>query len=302
VLSTLHTNDAPSAVTRLVDLGIPAYLVASSVIAVQAQRLVRRLCVCKKVLPDGRAEPNGCEACRFTGYRGRMAVHELLRLTPRVRTALLSHASSDFLRQVARASGMRTMYEDGERKVAAGLTTVEELLRNVPPPELEEGEETATVGKTSPAGSVGLQVVSQAPPPPTPLAARRPRVLIVDPDAASTDVLSRTLADEHYDVSTAASARDALAAVYRESPDLILAEIDDAGGEGGVELLRKLRQSLATVRIPVLFLTAREDLDSEVQAFDAGADDYLHKPVNRDLLLSRMRRALVRSHIATAAS
>ena len=138
VLSTLHTNDAPSAVTRLVEMGVPAYLVASSVIAVQAQRLVRRLCACRTALPDGRAEPVGCEACRHTGYRGRVAVHELLRLTPRVRTALLSHASSDFVRQVARASGMRTMFEDGERKIALGVTTMEEVLRVVPPPEKEE--------------------------------------------------------------------------------------------------------------------------------------------------------------------
>jgi type IV pilus assembly protein PilB len=138
VLSTLHTNDAPSAVTRLVEMGVPAYLVASSVIAVQAQRLVRRLCVCRTALPDGRAEPVGCEACRHTGYRGRVAVHELLRLTPRVRTALLSHASSDFVRQVARASGMRTMFEDGERKIALGITTMEEVLRVVPPPEKED--------------------------------------------------------------------------------------------------------------------------------------------------------------------
>jgi type IV pilus assembly protein PilB len=159
VLSTLHTNDAPSAVTRLVEMGVPAYLVASSVIAVQAQRLVRRLCTCRKPLPDGRAEPVGCEACRHTGYRGRFAVHELLRLTPRVRAALLSHASSDFLRQVARASGMQTMFEDGERKIALGITTLDEVLRVVPPPEKEDSgdlhvveRQPAAPAKTGPAG------------------------------------------------------------------------------------------------------------------------------------------------------
>jgi type IV pilus assembly protein PilB len=301
VLSTLHTNDAPSAVTRLVDLGVPAYLVASSVIAVQAQRLVRRLCSCKKVLPDGTAEPNGCEACRFGGYRGRMAVHELMRLTPRVRTALLSHGSSDFLRQVARASGMRTMFEDGERKIALGLTTRDELLRNVPPPEHDDPSDVFVPDRRQGPRPLEVHVEAETPPVPVPLAARRTRVLIVDRDEASNDVLSRMLADEHYEVLTATSMHDALSAVFRETPDLILAEADEVPGGNGVALLRKLRQNLATARLPVLFLTARDDLESEVQALDAGADDYLRKPVNPDLLLSRMRRALVRSHIATAA-
>jgi type IV pilus assembly protein PilB len=156
VLSTLHTNDAPSAVTRLVEMGVPAYLVASSVIAVQAQRLVRRLCACRRPLPDGRAEPVGCESCRHTGYRGRVAVHELLRLTPRVRTALLSHASSDFLRQVARASGMRTMFEDGERKITLGATTMEEVLRVVPPPEKEDSGDLFVVDRRA-GGPMPLQ-------------------------------------------------------------------------------------------------------------------------------------------------
>jgi type IV pilus assembly protein PilB len=138
VLSTLHTNDAPSTVARLVEIGIPAYLVASSVVAVVAQRLVRTLCSCKNVLPDGRAEPAGCDACRDSGYRGRMAIHELLRLTPRVRSVLMANASTDALRQAALVSGMRTMFEDGERKVARGLTTVAELERVIPPPELDD--------------------------------------------------------------------------------------------------------------------------------------------------------------------
>src|SRR6185295_15860353 len=90
VLSTLHTNDAPSAVTRLVEMGMPAYLVASSVVAVLAQRLVRRLCDCKKTNADGSARPGACETCRFTGYRGRKAVYELMRITPRVRSVVLA--------------------------------------------------------------------------------------------------------------------------------------------------------------------------------------------------------------------
>lgn len=112
--------------------------VAASVLAVQAQRLVRRLCACAAQRPDGPKRPVGCEACGFTGYRGRIAVHELMRLTPRVRAMVLDIRAADALREAARLSGMRTMFEDGERKVAAGLTTIEEVARVVPPPEVDD--------------------------------------------------------------------------------------------------------------------------------------------------------------------
>ncbi|MCL4846444.1 MAG: hypothetical protein KJ066_07915 [Acidobacteria bacterium] len=113
-------------------------VVAASVLAVQAQRLVRRLCACAAQRPDGPKRPVGCEACGFTGYRGRIAVHELMRLTPRVRAMVLDIRAADALREAARLSGMRTMFEDGERKVAAGLTTIEEVARVVPPPEVDD--------------------------------------------------------------------------------------------------------------------------------------------------------------------
>jgi Tfp pilus assembly pilus retraction ATPase PilT/ActR/RegA family two-component response regulator len=301
VLSTLHTNDAPSAVTRLVDMGIPAYLVASSVIAVQAQRLVRRLCQCKKVLPDGRAEPVGCEACRFTGYRGRMAVHELLRLTPRVRTALLSHASSDFLRQVARASGMRTMFEDGERKVALGLTTMDELLRNVPPPELDDTAEIFVPDRRGGGPMPAPQAPAQVPRDAVPAAARRPRVLIVDSDTAHAGRLAEALEQEHYEVLRAGSPAEALPMVFRESPDVVLAEAGGAAPAAGIDFLRKLRQNLATVALPVVVVTADDEVETELQALDAGADDFLRKSASAAVLLSRVRRILLRVHLSRAA-
>ena len=139
VLSTLHTNDAPSAVTRLINLGLPGYLVASSLLGVMAQRLVRTLCDCRQVAPDGTAVPTGCPACRYTGFRGRTAVHELMRMTPPLRTLVLQDSvSADDLRRASQANGMRTMYEDGLRKVARGRTTVDELLHVVSPPEDED--------------------------------------------------------------------------------------------------------------------------------------------------------------------
>jgi type IV pilus assembly protein PilB len=137
VLSTLHTNDASSAVTRLVDMGVPAYLVASSVIGVLAQRLARRVCACHAPRAERPTTAGGCTACRNTGYRGRFAVHELLVLTPAVRRAIRSHADTDLISEVARTEGMQTMFEDGMAKVADGITTEEEVRRVVPPPDAE---------------------------------------------------------------------------------------------------------------------------------------------------------------------
>jgi len=148
VLATLHTNDAASAVTRLLEMGVPAYLVASSVIAVQAQRLVRRFCSCRTADTggtDGTPTPTGCEACRSTGLRGRTGIFELLRVTPKVRAVLLSGGSDDDIRAAAVASGMRTMFEDGQFKVKHGVTDMSEVLRVVLPPEQSESVVQAAI-------------------------------------------------------------------------------------------------------------------------------------------------------------
>jgi general secretion pathway protein E len=148
VFSTLHTNDAASAVTRLMDLGIEPYLVASSVNGVLAQRLVRRTCDdCRcsvrrrDVAPGGVADETegdwpqqlqigrGCEACRGTGHRGRIGVFELLAVDEEVRAAIQSRANASEIRQVALRQGMPALREDGRLKVARGLTTVDEVLK-----------------------------------------------------------------------------------------------------------------------------------------------------------------------------
>src|SRR5512146_2264282 len=148
VFSTLHTNDAPSAFTRLIDMGIEPFLVASSVEAVMAQRLVRTICPhCKveqKVEPDylrriGFPEDEigtakfwrgvGCESCRQQGYQGRLAIYELLVLNEALRPLVLSRAPASTIAQRAIEFGMRTLRTDGWNKVKAGLTTIEEVLR-----------------------------------------------------------------------------------------------------------------------------------------------------------------------------
>jgi len=146
VFSTLHTNDAPGALTRLVDMGVEPYLVASSLETVVAQRLVRMLCPECRAVDDGartRALQErvpvlkgkvvmgavGCRACRQTGFQGRRAVFEVMRMTPEVKRLLLRSASSGEIKEVAIREGMRTLTEDGWRLVEAGLTSPDEVLR-----------------------------------------------------------------------------------------------------------------------------------------------------------------------------
>ncbi len=149
VLSTLHTNTAAGAITRLEDMGVERFLITAAVNGVLAQRLVRKLCPdCKtavdlppEVLKKTGLEPfmasgshtifesTGCEACKHTGYRGRMAIHELFVLDSTIQRAVLDGADANKLREHARARGMRTLYEDGLRKVAMGLSSLDEVLR-----------------------------------------------------------------------------------------------------------------------------------------------------------------------------
>ena len=149
VFSTLHTNDSCGAITRLIDMGIEPFLVASSVIAVMAQRLIRRVCPsCRDAyrpsveelrqlgMSADRLEGNSvyrtgptCADCKHTGYRGRLGIHELLMIDDEVRNLTMKAADSASIRRVAAAKGMNSLREDGAEKVLAGMTTVEEVLR-----------------------------------------------------------------------------------------------------------------------------------------------------------------------------
>jgi type IV pilus assembly protein PilB len=149
VLSTLHTNDAPSAMPRLVEMGIEPFLVGSSLDAVLAQRLSRRLCEwCKQGyqpaekdlsgvhwpfedlgMPTQLWRATGCRSCAQTGYRGRLAINEVMPVGEEIERLTVAHASASEIKKMAIAEGMVTLRDDGLRKAAAGLTTLEEVLR-----------------------------------------------------------------------------------------------------------------------------------------------------------------------------
>jgi general secretion pathway protein E len=151
VLSTLHTNDAPSAVTRLLELDVPAYLIRATLLGVMAQRLLRVLCPhCKQPAqldedawtrlvapwkartPTVTYRPVGCQECRNTGFIGRQGIYEILRLDDTVRAAIREDSDSTELRRVAIRGGMKTLRLGGARRIAAGLTSLEEVMRVAP--------------------------------------------------------------------------------------------------------------------------------------------------------------------------
>ncbi len=131
VLATVHTNDAASSVTRLIDMGIEPFLLSSSLLGVLAQRLVRKLCPhCKKPEPDGRSyRAVGCEQCGFSGYFGRTGIYELLTVDDEMRLLIHNGANEADIRRVAERHGMAAMRSDAMRWVSAGVTSLEEVLR-----------------------------------------------------------------------------------------------------------------------------------------------------------------------------
>jgi general secretion pathway protein E len=148
VLSTLHTNDAPSAITRLIDMGMEDYLLSSTIIGILAQRLVRAACPhCREAYTPEPAilnemkftgggpgelkayEVRGCERCGFTGFWGRMGIFEFLKVSEDIQRLILEKKDANMIKETARRNGMRTLREDGWLKVKQGLTTVSEVLR-----------------------------------------------------------------------------------------------------------------------------------------------------------------------------
>ncbi|MBI3634949.1 MAG: type II secretion system protein GspE, partial [Candidatus Rokubacteria bacterium] len=146
--STLHTNDCPSTIARLVDMGIPSFLVSSALLLIVAQRLGRRVCPdCRQPIPGEESDlvpyghvptgtgrctfykGKGCATCNFTGMKGRVAIYEVMPVTPDLREMILRGAPTADIRELARGQGMKTLRQAGLMKVLEGVTTVEEVLR-----------------------------------------------------------------------------------------------------------------------------------------------------------------------------
>lgn len=317
VLSTLHTNDAPSAVVRLNDLGVDAFILSDSLSAIVGQRLVRKICPHCKV-PDPIADgllaqiglPGelkgmpffkgaGCESCRYSGYAGRIGIFEVLDVSPRVKMKITPDVAAHVLKKTASAEGFRPIFWDGIDKARQGLTTIEEVLRVAFPESAESYQDNGSKGpqasgtvKSRPVESADETAVAASEPA---LSAIRPKkILVADDSEIVVKLLVNILESQNYNAISAGNGVDALKLAHKEKPDLILTDLL-MPEMSGLELIGKLRSELSTRLIPVIVISAKDEVDSEVKLIEAGADDYLTKPVDAKRLLARVNRLLNRS-------
>ena len=333
VLSTLHTNDAPNAVTRLVDMGMEAYKIASALRGVVAQRLMRRLCrACvepsedpvpqrlARFIPSGTKllRAVGCPECAMTGYRGRFSIMEVLTMNAELERQIGQGATADHIAESARANGMRSLFESGLRHVLSGDTTVEELLRVTDVPREDESAKpgrgrgaertrgaaapppAAGPARTEPAMSLdfaeALELVDDVAAGAAPASTARGAgtcVLLVEDEDQLRRVMKDLLEREGYTVAEARDGVQALDQVDRLAPDVVILDLNLPGLDG-YSVLTQLRSRPATRSIPVMVLTAKGDEDNEVRVFELGADDFITKPFRARALSARLEAVLGR--------
>ena len=331
VLSTLHTIDAASSIARLVDIGVEPYKIAAALKGVVAQRLLRRLCpVCRsestgpvaervrRWLPHGMTLYNavGCAECSQTGYRGRMAVMEVLTANAEIERFIAEGATADAIAEAARTAGMRTLWDSGIEHVRAGATSVDELLRVIEPPtdipvrhsqpRRDKGGESmgnrsddrgrapsltpSRSGVTKPASlpDEALQLLDDLF---DETFHTRKTVLLVEDEEPLRRVLRDLLEREGFTVVEAADGVQALDEVDRSAPDVLVLDLNLPRLDG-YGVLSHLRARPSTAKLPVIVLTAKGDEDNEVRVFETGANDFLTKPFRPRALGARLRALL----------
>jgi type II secretory ATPase GspE/PulE/Tfp pilus assembly ATPase PilB-like protein/ActR/RegA family two-component response regulator len=275
VLSSLHTSDAASAITRLLNLGLEPFKVAESLAAIVAQRLVRKLCPKCRIVHDAEtahrlglehgvalvtaSAGHGCDQCRNSGYIERVPVAEVLTPDDQVREAIGRGATATELRASMQAAGCRSMREQGLALVVAGVTSIEEINR----------------------------VLAAEP-----IAASRPsdgkRVLVVDDDRITRMLVKLLLEREGYEVLEGENGSQAIEIANRERPDLLIIDLMMPEMDG-YQALEKLRSNVSLLALPVMVLTAESGPGIEHRVLELGADDYIIKPFEPAVLLSRVR-------------
>ncbi len=296
VFSTLHTNSAVASITRLVDIGLEPYLLSSSLILIVAQRLLKINCqACRQEYvpaPEVRerlapylasshigkfVRGKGCLKCNFSGYFGRSAVFELLRISEQTKALIAQKASEEALLRAARESGMRLLVESAMERVADGRTTLEEVLRVV------DAAREVPLFHTTTESSSGTDR-------PRP---ERPVVLVVDDEENIRRIIENRLKSAGFDVIQAQNGREGVTRAMQEKPDLIIMDVMMPEMDG-FEATRILKSQLETAAIPLMMLTANKDPEGEVKGIDLGADDYMGKPFDGTRLIARVKMLLRR--------
>lgn len=290
VFSTLHTNNAISTITRLLDLGLDSYLISDSLNLIISQRLIRLICnnckeeywpekemlkKSKKLLEEYKINTffhgKGCEKCKFTGYYGRMPISEILTINQELKNLITGGEPTKRLLDQAQKDGFKTIAENAFKVLSLSLTTLDEISRVCDFMQNEDPESENIEMKLGPK--------------------EKTKVLFVDGEEDLRKVFEKRFKKEGFHVSLAENGEKAIECVYRLKPDLIIMDwmmpkLD------GLNTIKRLRSSLETAKIPIIMLTAKGQTADEIEAFNAGADDYIRKPFDAEVLLARMNLLL----------
>jgi type II secretory ATPase GspE/PulE/Tfp pilus assembly ATPase PilB-like protein/CheY-like chemotaxis protein len=333
VLSTLHTNDAPNTVTRLVDMGLEAFKIGAALRGIIAQRLMRKLCpACRAkqsaseiperlrpFIPSGTTlwKAVGCSKCTQTGYRGRFSVVEILTMNPEIERLVGNGGNADEISRAASDAGMQSLFQCGLRHLIDGDTTVDELLRVTDVPQPREAPGTAARGKGR-KGKAGRPSVADdahididatgehnaeellaglelvdESETPGSSVGTRATILLVEDEDSLRRVMKDLLEQEGYAICEARDGAEAMEQVDRHNPDLVLLDLNLPNVDG-YTVLQKLRAHPRTQNLPVIILSARGDEDNEVRVLRLGATDFLAKPFRPKALSARLEATLAR--------
>ncbi|MDD2804608.1 MAG: type II/IV secretion system protein [Elusimicrobiales bacterium] len=316
VLSTLHTNDTVSTISRLVDMGVDRFKISPGLLAITAQRLVRKLCpLCRQPVAAAEADPEilralaehglektyyravGCKNCEMSGYAGRTSIVELLLMDPKVKEVINSGAVVEEITKAALAAGsLRTMTRDALWHLATAQTDLKEvesylaLKKTAASPAASPQPVQASASVPAPANSA-----PETPAAPAALPPGKPRVMVADDDQIMRMLLKKFIENAGYEALEAADGEEALTKIAEgPAPDLLISDIN-MPKMNGFDLVKGLRGTLGLLDMPVIMLTTEGSDKSQELAFQLGADDYVIKPFKGPLVMARVTAALRRA-------
>lgn len=289
VLSTLHTNSAPGGIVRLLDLGVQDYIIASSVSAIIAQRLVRKLCpMCarKATEEETRKLANfikkganvrsavGCDDCGGTGFQGRFGLYSILEITPEIAQTIKERRSESEIVSIAKEQGFISLWDSGLIALEDGSTSYEELERVL------GTYERGPIDKISaPLPTKQGQGITKR------------RLLLVEDDETTRSVLRMLFEDQFFEVEEATNGIEALEKIYESAPEIVICDLM-MPRMNGLDMVKKLKGDVRTAEIPVIMLTAAATEENELKLIDSGADDFVSKTTDSKIMLARINRLL----------
>ncbi len=317
VLSTVHTNNAIETITRLTDIGVDRYKVSSAISAIIAQRLVRRICpncrqetdatISEKAIipmieelgiPVKFYKGSGCPTCDFSGYKGRVGIYEILIFDSEIREMIDHGSSLNEIVNVAKKKGFRTFTQEALSLITSGDTDFAEISRviTLTPDSISVDKRTTEyTNHKSHVEQEDHRIIRDEILSPQPFTDHeKTKILVVEDDKIMRRLITTLLEKEEiYEVIEAINGQQALEMIAQDIPDLILLDIMMPKMDG-YEVCKRLRGDQKYAKIPIIMLSSLDDKEDLVKGFNFGVDDYISKPVDRQILMARINALLRR--------